>query len=248
MNLKDKVALVTGGATGIGKQISLQLANAGATIIVNYNLSDVDAKSLVKEINNNGGRAECIQSNVSSFQDCEKLINNIVEKYGKIDILVNNAGITADTLILRMTEEEFDRVIKVNLKGTWSCCKHAIKHMVKQRSGKIINISSISGIVGNAGQTNYSASKAGIIGLTKSLAREVAKRGICVNAVAPGFIKTKMTDVLSKDIVEEYVKSIPVNRMGEPEDVANLVVFLASDLANYITGQVVNVDGGLVMN
>jgi len=247
MNLKGKVAIVTGGAVGIGRQISLSLAGRGAIVVVNYNSSAQSAEELVNEIRSQNGQAECVQANVSSFEDSEKLINFAVEKFGRLDILVNNAGIVADTLIIRMTEDDFDKVINVNLKGTWNCCKHAVKVMMKQRSGKIVNISSVVGIMGNAGQTNYASAKAGIIGLTKSVAREVSKRGINVNAVAPGFIKTRMTEALNEQVIEEYAKNIPIPRLGEPEDVANLVMFLASDLSNYITGQIINVDGGLVM-
>lgn len=247
MDFKGKVAIVTGGGTGIGRQISLCFAERGAIVIINYNSSAQSAEEVVNEIKSRGGQAECVQADVSSFEGSEKLIDFAVTKFGKIDILVNNAGIVADTLIIRMNEDDFDKVIKVNLKGTWNCCKHAVKHMMKQRSGKIVNISSVVGIMGNAGQTNYAAAKAGIIGLTKSIAREVSKRGINVNAVAPGFIKTKMTQTLNSEIIEEYAKNIPIPRLGEPQDVANLVMFLASDLSNYITGQVINVDGGLVM-
>lgn len=248
MDLNNKVAIVTGGATGIGNGVVRMLTKLGATVIINYNSSATAAEELVNEVNQNGGRADCIQANVSSFEDSLKLIDYTISKYGKIDILVNNAGITADNLIMRMSEDDFDKVINVNLKGTWNTCKHALKHMTKARSGKIINISSVTGVVGNAGQSNYAASKAGVIGLTKSLAREVAKRNINVNAVAPGFIKTKMTDVLSEDLVNQMLTTIPLNKLGEVEDIANIVAFLASDLSNYITGQVINVDGGMVMN
>lgn len=247
MDLKDKVAIVTGGGTGIGKDIAIMLASMGATIIINYNSSSAKAEKLVLELHEKGYKSECMQANIANFNEAGKLINYVQDKYGKIDILVNNAGITKDTLILRMKEEEFDQVIDVNLKGTWNCCKHVTKIMSKQRSGKIVNISSVVGLIGNAGQTNYCASKAGVIGLTKSLAREVSKRNINVNAVAPGFIKTKMTEGLSEDIVKQYSSNIPLGRLGEGKDIANLVAFLVSDLADYITGQVINVDGGIVM-
>ncbi len=247
MELKDKVAVVTGGATGIGQEIVRTLAKNGAKVVINYNSSSTSAQALVDEIKAQGLFADAIQANVSNFNDAQKLIDYTVNTYGKIDILVNNAGVTADNLILRMSEEDFDKVINVNLKGTWNCSKHATKYMTKQRSGKIVNISSVSGVTGNAGQTNYSASKAGIIGLTKSLAREVSKRGINVNAVAPGFIQTKMTEVLSDEIKNQISSTIPMSRLGEASDVANLVSFLSSDKANYITGQVINVDGGMVM-
>lgn len=248
MNLNNKITIVTGGATGIGREIAKKLASLGATVIINYNSSSQEAMALVNELEQSNLKADCIQANVANFDEAFKLIDYAVSKYGKLDILVNNAGITADNLIIRMNENDFDKVINVNLKGTWNCCKHATKVMMKARSGKIINISSIVGLVGNFGQTNYSASKAGIIGLTKSLAKEVATRGINVNAVAPGFIKTKMTDVLDENLKQKVLENIPLNRLGEAEDVANVVAFLASDLANYLTGQVINVDGGLVMN
>lgn len=248
MELRDKVAIVTGGATGIGREICVKLASLGAKIIINYNTSSTKAQQLVDELVTLGYDAQAMQANIADFNQAEKLINFVIEEYGKIDILVNNAGITSDNLILRMKEEEFDQVINVNLKGTWNCSKHASKHMSKQRFGKIVNITSVVGLIGNAGQTNYCASKAGIIGLTKSLARELAKRNVCVNAVAPGLIKTKMTDCLSQDIIAQYTSNIPLCRLGEPKDVANLVAFLCSDLSNYITGQVINVDGGMVMS
>lgn len=248
MNLTNKVAVVTGGATGIGREISLKLASLGAIVVVNYNSSAQAASDLVTEIQANNGTANLIQANVSKLDEAQKLIDFAVEQYGKIDILVNNAGITADTFIIKMKEEEFDKVIEVNLKGTWNCCKHAARYMQKQRFGKIINISSVVGLIGNIGQTNYCASKAGVIGLTKALAREVAKRGVCVNAIAPGFIETKMTEQLPKELVEQYSANIPLARLGQPSDVANLVAFLSSDMSDYITGQVINVDGGMVMS
>lgn len=247
MELNNKIAIITGGATGIGREICLKLASLGAKIIINFNTSDKLANELVAELTALGHEASCIQANIADFNEAEKLINYAIDKYGQIDILVNNAGVTSDNLIIRMKEEDFDKVINVNLKGTWNCVKHASKYMTKQRCGKIVNIASVVGIIGNVGQTNYCASKAGIIGLTKSLARELAKRGICVNAVAPGLIKTKMTDGLSPEIINQYTSNIPLCRLGEPSDVANLVAFLCSDLANYITGQVINVDGGMVM-
>lgn len=247
MDLTNKIAIVTGGATGIGRAISLKLASLGATVIVNYNSSSKEAENLVTEIKALGKDAYYVQANVANFSEAEKLINFAVEKFNRLDILVNNAGVTADTLILRMKEEEFDRVINVNLKGTWNCSKHAAKVMAKQRDGKIVNIASVVGLIGNIGQTNYAASKAGIIGLTKSLARELAKRNVNCNVVAPGFIETKMTEVLPEEIKQEYLKNIPLERLGKPEDIANLIAFLVSDLASYITGQVINCDGGLVM-
>lgn len=247
MNLDGKVAVITGGATGIGKEITKTLASFGAKVVINYNSSAGSALELVEELKANGQEASCIQANVAVFDEAQRLIDHAVNTYGKIDILVNNAGITADTLILRMNEEDFDKVINVNLKGTWNCCKHAVKYMSKQREGKIVNISSVVGLIGNAGQTNYSASKAGIIGLTKSLARELAKRNVNCNVVAPGFIKTKMTESLSEDLVNMMMTNIPLGRLGEPQDVANVVSFLCSNLSDYMTGQVINVDGGMVM-
>ena len=247
MNLVNKVAIITGGATGIGKAISLKLAEAGAVVIVNYNSSQNDAMALCEEITSKGQKCEYIQANISKFEESQKLIDFAITKYGKVDILVNNAGVTKDNLIMRMSEEEFDSVINTNLKGTWNCSKHASKYMTKQRSGKIINISSVVGLVGNAGQSNYAASKAGIIGLSKSLAKELAKRNVTCNVVCPGFIKTKMTNGLDENLVEAALANIPLQKLGEPEDVANLVLFLASSLSDYITGQTFNVDGGMVM-
>ncbi|HEY8363946.1 MAG TPA: 3-oxoacyl-[acyl-carrier-protein] reductase [Haloplasmataceae bacterium] len=244
MDLTNKVAVVTGGATGIGREICKTLDSLGATIVINYNSSIESAQNLSKELRQ---EAFLVQANIANFEEAEKLINETVNKFGKIDILVNNAGVTQDNLILRMKEEDFDKVINVNLKGTWNCCKHVAKQMSKQRSGKIINISSVVGITGNIGQTNYSSSKAGVIGLTKSLARELAKRNICVNAIAPGFIETKMTESLSEEIRKSYASNIPLARLGSPKDVANLVAFLSSNMSDYITGQVINCDGGLLM-
>lgn len=247
MDLTGKVAIVTGGATGIGRAIVEKLASLGATVVINYNSSKTASEELVNELTGKGYNVDHIQANVSKFEEAEKLINYTVEKYSKIDILVNNAGITRDNLIIRMNEEDFDQVIEVNLKGVWNTSKHASKVMMKQRYGKIINISSVVAIMGNVGQSNYCASKAGVIGLTKSLARELAKRNITVNAVAPGFIKTKMTAVLDEKIVDQIANNIPLSRLGEPNDVANVVAFLSSSLSDYITGQVINIDGGLVM-
>jgi len=248
MNLEGKVAIVTGGAVGIGRAITVKLASLGAMVIINYNRSCDAANKLVEELKIKGYTVECRQADVSEFADAKKLVEYAVEKYQHLDILVNNAGINIDTLILRMSEDDFDKVIKVNLKGAWNCSKHAAKLMSKNRQGKIINISSVVGIIGNIGQTNYCASKAGLIGLTKALARELAKRNVCVNAVAPGFIDTKMTRKLNSEFVEQIIGSIPLGKQGNPEDVANMVAFLASDWSDYITGQVFNVDGGMVMN
>lgn len=245
--LKDKVAIVTGGTRGIGRAIALKLAHEGANIVINYRNSDKEAEELKAILEEKGVKVLTVKCDISNFEDSKNFIDKCKEVFGKIDILVNNAGITKDTLIMRMKEEDFDSVIDVNLKGTFNCAKHASAIMLKQRFGKIINMTSVVGIAGNAGQVNYAASKAGVIGLTKSLAKELGSRGITVNAVAPGFINTDMTASLSEKVKEEASKNIPLKRLGEPEDVANLVGFLASDAANYITGQVVNVDGGMVM-
>lgn len=245
--LKDKVAIVTGGTRGIGRAIALKLADNGANIVINYRNSDKEAEELKAILEGKGVKVLTVKCDISNFEDSKNLMDKCKEVFGKIDILVNNAGITKDTLIMRMKEEDFDNVIDVNLKGTFNCAKHASAIMLKQRFGKIINMTSVVGIAGNAGQVNYAASKAGVIGLTKSLAKELGSRGITVNAVAPGFINTDMTASLSEKVKEEASKNIPLKRLGDPEDVANLVGFLASDAANYITGQVINVDGGMVM-
>lgn len=245
--LKDKVAIVTGGTRGIGRAIALKLADHGANIVINYRNSDKEAEESKAILEEKGVKVLTVKCDISNFEDSKNLMDKCKEVFGKIDILVNNAGITKDTLIMRMKEEDFDNVIDVNLKGTFNCAKHASAIMLKQRFGKIINMTSVVGIAGNAGQVNYAASKAGVIGLTKSLAKELGSRGITVNAVAPGFINTDMTASLSEKVKEEASKNIPLKRLGDPEDVANLVGFLASDAANYITGQVINVDGGMVM-
>lgn len=245
--LVGKVALVTGGGRGIGKAICLELGKLGATVIVNYNGSKERAMEVVNEIIGFGGSADSIKCDVSDYTACEEMVKNIIEKYTKIDILVNNAGITRDNLILRMSEKEFDDVITTNLKGAFNTIKHLTRNFLKIKSGKIINISSVSGVLGNAGQANYSASKAGLIGLTKSMARELSSRNICVNAVAPGFIETEMTQTMSAEVLENAKKSIPLGRIGQPQDVADTVAFLASDMANYITGQVICIDGGMAI-
>ncbi|WP_138205258.1 3-oxoacyl-[acyl-carrier-protein] reductase [Haloimpatiens lingqiaonensis] len=245
--LKGKNAIVTGASRGIGRAIALKLAEKGANIVINYRSNKEKAEELVKEIEAKGVKALAIEGDISNFSEAENMINEAFESLGSIDILVNNAGITKDTLLLRMKEEEFDRVIEVNLKGAFNCLKHASKIMMKQRSGKIINISSVVGLVGNAGQINYASAKAGIIGMTKAAAKELASRGITVNAVAPGFISTDMTAILSEKVREGAINTIPLKRLGAPEDVANAVSFLSCDEANYITGQVINVDGGMVM-
>ena len=245
--LEGKVAVVTGASRGIGRQIALTLANQGATVIVNYNGSAERAEEVVEEIRQSGGSAEAKGCNVADFAECGKFVKEVLEQYKKVDILVNNAGITRDNLIVRMTEEEFDSVLDTNLKGAFHMIRHLTKTFMKQRSGKIINISSVSGVMGNAGQANYAASKAGLIGLTKSVARELASRNVCVNAVAPGFIGTDMTDAMPTQAKEEVLGKIPLGRMGTPAEVAQAVLFLAGEQSDYITGQVLCVDGGMAM-
>ncbi|MEG0291307.1 MAG: 3-oxoacyl-[acyl-carrier-protein] reductase [Anaerovoracaceae bacterium] len=245
--LKDKIAVVTGGSRGIGKAISIKLAKLGATVVINYNGSFDGATKVQEEIIAFGGKAEIIKANISNYNECETLINNVVEKYGKIDILVNNAGITRDGLLIKMNEADFDDVISTNLKGTFNCIKFSARHMIKQKGGKIVNLSSIAGTMGNPGQVNYSASKAGVIGITKSAAKELARKNINVNAVAPGFIETDMTDNLNEDAKANILNGVPLKRAGKPEDIANVVAFLVSEDAAYITGQVILVDGGLAM-
>ena len=243
--LENKIALVTGAGRGIGRAIAIAFAEEGAEVIINYNGSEQRAKEVKQTIEENGGKASIYKCNVSDFEACETMIREIVKEHGHLDILVNNAGITKDGLIMKMKEEDFDRVLNVNLKGTFNTIRHSARQMLKQRSGKIINISSVSGILGNVGQANYAASKAGVIGLTKTMARELGSRGITVNAIAPGFVDTEMTEVLSEEIRENACKQIILGRFGKPEDIANAAVFLASDKADYITGQVISVDGGM---
>lgn len=242
---ENKIVLVTGAGRGIGASIAKRFASEGAEVIVNYSGNDEAAQKTVDEITATGGQAQKYKCSVNDSESVKVMIDEIIKEFGRIDILVNNAGITKDGLMLRMTDEDFDRVIDVNLKGTFNCTKYASKYMLKQKSGKIINISSVVGLSGNAGQVNYSASKAGIIGITKSAAKELSSRGITVNAVAPGYVDTDMTKVLSDNIRNEILKNIPLQRMGNVEDISNCVAFLASEDASYITGQVISVDGGM---
>lgn len=245
--LNGKVAVVTGASRGIGRAVAKKLASLGAEVVINYNGSKERAEEVLREIEAEGGKASIYQCNVSDFAACEAFLKDVISEHGSLDILVNNAGITRDDLLMKMTEEEYDAVLDTNLKGTFNCIRFAARQMLKQRSGRIINMASVSGVLGNAGQANYSASKAGIIGLTKSAARELASRGITVNAVAPGFVNTEMTEVLSEKVKEGAVSQIPLGKFGEPEDIAEAVAFLASEGARYITGQVLNVDGGMAM-
>jgi 3-oxoacyl-[acyl-carrier protein] reductase len=246
LELKGKIALVTGAAQGIGRAIALLLAQKGADIVI----SDINlekAEEMAKEIEALGRKAMAIKVDVANTNDVERMVEAILERFGQIDILVNNAGIARDKLILRMTEEDWDSVLNVNLKGTFNCTKAVIKHMSKQRKGKIINIASVVGEMGNVGQANYSASKAGVIGFTKTIAREFAQRGINVNAIAPGYIETPMTEALTEKVKEELRRMIPMERLGRPEDVAQAVLFLVLEASSYITGQVLNVNGGIYM-
>ncbi|CQR55564.1 3-oxoacyl-[acyl-carrier-protein] reductase [Paenibacillus riograndensis] len=245
--LKGQTALVTGGSRGIGRSIALQLAEHGVKVAVNYSGNEAAAQETVARIIELGSEAIAIRGDVGNSQQAESMVKEVIDTWGKIDILVNNAGITRDNLIMRMKEEEFDQVIETNLKGVFNCLKSATRPMMKQRYGRIINISSVIGVIGNAGQLNYSAAKAGIIGMTKSAARELSSRGITVNCIAPGFIDTEMTHQLSDEVRSEYVKGIPLARLGRPEDIAMTVVFLASEGAAYMTGQTLHVDGGMYM-
>lgn len=245
--LKNKVALITGGSRGIGKAIALAFAEQGANIAFTYRSAGAAAESVVKEIESKGCKASGYRSDAKSFDDTQKVVDAVIQDFGKIDILVNNAGITKDTLLMRMTEQDWDDVIDTNLKGTFNFCKAASRQMISQREGKIVNISSIAGVIGNPGQTNYSASKAGIIGITKTLAKELASRNIQVNAVAPGFVDTDMTEKLTAQQKEALLNMIPMKRTAKPEEIANVVLFLASPASSYMTGQVLCVDGGIVM-
>lgn len=247
MDLQGKTALVTGSSRGIGKAIALELAKRGANIAVNYAGSEEKAAETVKAIEALGVQAIKIQANVADESSVKSMIKEVTKTFGSLDILVNNAGITKDNLLLRMKEEEFDQVVETNLKGAFLCTKAAARPMMKQRAGKIINVASVVGVSGNPGQANYVAAKSGLIGLTKSNAKELASRNILVNAVAPGFITTDMTDALTEEQQAEILKQIPLEKLGQPEDIANVVCFLASNDAAYITGQTIHIDGGMVM-
>jgi 3-oxoacyl-[acyl-carrier protein] reductase len=248
LSLKDKVALVTGGSRGIGRAIATSLAAAGATVVVNYKGNAAAADEVVRDIGAEDGQALAIQADISQSEEVERMFKSVLDRYGRLDILVNNAGITRDTLLLRMKEDDFDAVLDTNLRGVFLCTKAALRPMTKARGGRIINITSVVGLMGNAGQSNYAAAKAGIIGFTKSTAREMASRGITINAVAPGYIETELTGLLSEQIRAAILENIPLGRLGAPQDVANLVCFLASDAASYITGETITVDGGMVMH
>lgn len=245
--LEGKVALVTGASRGIGRAIAEELASQGAYVIINYSGNEQAAGEVLNTITKLGKRASLYRCNVGNYEEVKEMIDTIVKEHKTIDIIVNNAGITRDNLLLKMSEQEFDDVITTNLKGAFNTIKHASRYMLKQRSGKIINISSVSGIIGNAGQTNYSAAKAGIIGMTKAVAKELASRNITVNAVAPGFIQTDMTEALPDAMKEKVSDSIPLKKMGQPEDIAKMVSFLASSQGDYVTGQVFKVDGGIAI-
>lgn len=246
MGMKGTTVIITGGNSGIGREIALSFGQKKANVVVNYIVNEEAAKDTVQHIKNLGGDAIMVYGDVTKLDHCKEIVAQAKQVFGSVDVLINNSGITRDNLIMRMKEEDFDAVINVNLKGTWNMCKSVARVMSKQRSGRIINISSVVGIMGNAGQSNYVASKAGIIGLTKSLSKELGSRSVTVNAVAPGFIQTKMTDVLPEDVKEAYMKQIPLGAFGTPKDIANACIFLASKNASYITGQVLSVNGGMI--
>ena len=245
--MNGKVALVTGASRGIGRAVAMELAKNGVNLIINYSGSEEAAKEVLKEVTKLGIQAYIYKANVGNYNECAAMVEFAIEKFSKIDILVNNAGITKDMLLMRMSEEQFDDVININLKGTFNCMQLVSKYMIKAKAGRIINMASVSGRLGNAGQVNYAASKAGVEGMTKAAAREMAARGITVNAIAPGFVKTDMTDVLSDKVKENIIESIPMKTFGIPEDIAKTVVFLAGEGARYITGQTISVDGGMYM-
>ncbi|MCU7667099.1 3-oxoacyl-[acyl-carrier-protein] reductase [Bacillus thuringiensis] len=247
MKLEHKVAIVTGASRGIGKAIALELARNGADVVINYSGNEEAAKEVAKEVEELGRKAIIIKANVAIASEVEEMFKETINNFGKVDILVNNAGITRDNLMMRMKEEEWDAVINTNLKGVYNCMKAAIRPMMRQKSGRIVNISSVVGILGNPGQVNYVAAKAGVIGITKTMAKELASKGITVNAVAPGFIETDMTDELSEGIKEGLLKQIPLKKLGQPEDIAKVVRFLVSEDAQYMTGQTISVDGGMAM-
>jgi 3-oxoacyl-[acyl-carrier protein] reductase len=248
MLLGDKVAIITGGSRGIGRAVALELARAGAKVVINYAGNKAAAEEVLAMINSEGGQAELFQADVANAQSVDEMVKKTLEVFGRIDILVNNAGITRDNVLLRMKEEEWDAVLDTNLKGAFNCIKAVSRVMLKQKSGRIVNMASVIGLTGNAGQANYAAAKAGIIGLTKATAKELASRGITVNAIAPGFITTDMTAALPEAARTDFINQVPLGRLGSPEDVAGAVVFLVSAAAGYITGQTLNVDGGMVMH
>ncbi|AMX84071.1 beta-ketoacyl-ACP reductase [Geobacillus subterraneus] len=245
--LEGKIALVTGASRGIGRAVALELARQGANVAVNYAGSEAKANEVVETIRSLGREAFAVQADVARAEDVERMVKTVLDQFGRLDILVNNAGITRDNLLMRMKEEEWDAVINTNLKGVFLCTKAVTRPMMKQRYGRIINVASVVGVIGNPGQANYVAAKAGVIGLTKTAARELASRNITVNAIAPGFITTDMTEALNAELKEEMLKQIPLARFGEPDDVARVAAFLASDAAGYMTGQTLHVDGGMVM-
>lgn len=245
-SFKGKTVLITGGTRGIGEAIVEKFASLEANIVINYISSKEKADFLVKKIQELGGECIAVQGDVSKFDESQNIVDKAIDHFGRIDILINNSGITKDNLMLRMSESDFDRVISVNLKGTWNMCKNITRHFLKNKAGSIINITSVVGLIGNPGQANYVASKAGVIGLTKTLAKEFGSRNITVNAIAPGFIETEMTTSLPEEAKEAYLKQIPLNRFGKTEDIANVCAFLASEEASYITGQVISVNGGMV--